>query len=81
MTDTDGNLYALNKHLAECEEYDRHQELLAAEEDRDELADRVDTLNDLIAKAESALEQVVRGDDNAFNAAVWTLAEIRGMVK
>jgi hypothetical protein len=41
MTDTDGNLHALNKHLAEREEYDRHQELLEAEKERDELADRL----------------------------------------
>lgn len=78
---TDGNLRALDQHLAECEDYDRHQELLDAAEERDELADQVEKMSDLLTKAETALASFVRGDDNAFNCAVWTLAEIRGMVK
>lgn len=46
---TDGNLDALNRHLAEREEYDRHQELLDAEKERDELAERVEELETKLA--------------------------------
>lgn len=56
----DGNMAALNKHLAEREEYDRHQELLDAEKERDQLAERVEELEaklsamcDLWASADS----------------------------
>lgn len=47
---TDGNLYALNKRLAEDEEYDRYQAMLDADQERYALEDRVEELEATIAE-------------------------------
>jgi len=64
MIDTDGNLHALEKHLFEQEEYDRYQELLDAEEERNKLEDDLISAEAKLAKAMNSLEKLVQLNDD-----------------
>ena len=44
----------------------------------DEMADRIEELEAKLAKATDTLVRIVRGDDDAHNHAIWTLAELKG---
>jgi hypothetical protein len=44
----------------------------------DEMADRIEELEAKLAKATDTLVRIVRGDDDAHNYAIWTLAELKG---
>lgn len=44
----------------------------------DDMADRIEELEAKLAKATDTLARIVRGDDDANNWAIWTLAELRG---
>ena len=61
---TDGNTYAINKHLDEREDYDALQEVTAeleqAESDNILLIVRIEELEAKLAKAQSALKRIAR---------------------
>lgn len=44
----------------------------------DQMADRIEDLEAKLAKATDTLSRIVRGDDDAHNWAIWTLAELKG---
>ena len=46
---------------------------------KEEWAARALAAEERLAKAVDTLERIVRGDDDAHNWAIWTLAELKGM--
>lgn len=44
----------------------------------DQVADHIAELEAKLAKATDTLSRIVRGDDDAHNWAIWTLAELKG---
>ena len=44
----------------------------------DSLLDEIDAMEAKLAKATDTLARIVRGDDDAHNWAIWTLAELTG---
>lgn len=86
---TDGNTHAINQHLDEREDWDALQEVTAKleqaeaqieeiEEQRNFTQGLVLKLDAKLAKATDTLARIVRGDDDAHNWAIWTLAELKG---
>ena len=44
----------------------------------EQAADRIEELEAKLAKSTDTLVRIVRGDDDAHNYAIWTLAELKG---
>ena len=47
---------------------------------KEEWAARALAAEERLAKAVDTLVRIVRGDDDAHNWAIWTLAELRGLI-